>query len=871
MTQPTQELPPWLSASTSFITTRGRVFPTTVVVNLPLTYYGPSIPLGSGWVYGGSTSPPPEPTSTVSGQTETLSDTSATSEASVTSEASSSSESSLSATETSSETSSAAVSSESSSATALSSSSVESSSSSTSETSSSSSESSSSTSQSASSSLSLLPSTSTSASSTSSSTTSSSSSTSSTSSSSSTTSLTSTSSLSTSSLLPSTTFPLPSLISTAIPSETSAAVFAHNQGLSRGAIIAISFASVAVALCLVLCCALLLLGRRRRSYIGHDLSVNTGILPPGLGDERGSLLAGRGSGGESPELGPEPGSPEMEDTSHLPIAQIYLGSRRNSSLSAQRGEYHSIGQAPAAGEGEVAVAAEKSPSSRGARTNESGGTVSSHGLFYRPQSAGSPASEMLEEGRVMTAQRGTRLPFFHLGRLSWLARRLSGQQDPPAASRSLAQASGDDEDNWVSVPHATHSVTSPLLPPPAAEPATATTREYVTASERPQVPSPPSSPPPTSYFNVRPSMGARRESGQSAGSLYFDAPSRGQSPDIALRPPTAPSISTKSKEGSVGAPRTADYHSNPGGGPVKFTWPRFGSSIASPVTTREGTREGDLLELPVPLAYARPTTSSMSNPRRESKLSSSLAISTGDEMRRRSAPELSTSSRTVSPTLEEGPPPAFESWKRKLASEKQLPPIPVMEPTELSSRRLTLGPASFVGTPRIVTQPSIASFHGDTQSQYPLSYHDSSNPSSTGRYGHVPHSSISSDKPIPVGENISPFSTTSDRARSDESQMPSLSAMTGALGATGSGGNTGSASAQGASELKPTTELGELPKPGDRPPRRAPVGLSLKPSTGNLGEEAGSSPTPPPPPSARPDAPGLAPPPPPRDDVGRMI
>ncbi|KAG8879724.1 hypothetical protein FRB97_001470 [Tulasnella sp. 331] len=64
MTAPTQILPPWLSVSTSFINTGGVPVATTFVVPVPETYYGPSIPLDSAWVYGGSTSPPPGVTST---------------------------------------------------------------------------------------------------------------------------------------------------------------------------------------------------------------------------------------------------------------------------------------------------------------------------------------------------------------------------------------------------------------------------------------------------------------------------------------------------------------------------------------------------------------------------------------------------------------------------------------------------------------------------------------------------------------------------------------------------------------------------------------------------------------------------------------
>ncbi|KAN0124148.1 hypothetical protein V8E53_015846 [Lactarius tabidus] len=61
MTAPTQQLPSWLSDSTSIATdAAGQPTATfTTVINLPLTYYGPSIPLGTDgvWVYGGSSSP----------------------------------------------------------------------------------------------------------------------------------------------------------------------------------------------------------------------------------------------------------------------------------------------------------------------------------------------------------------------------------------------------------------------------------------------------------------------------------------------------------------------------------------------------------------------------------------------------------------------------------------------------------------------------------------------------------------------------------------------------------------------------------------------------------------------------------------------
>ncbi|KAH9956041.1 hypothetical protein BGW80DRAFT_1466699 [Lactifluus volemus] len=57
MAAPTQALPSWLSDSTSLATdSAGQATATfTTVVSLPLTYYGPLIPLGPDgvWVYGG--------------------------------------------------------------------------------------------------------------------------------------------------------------------------------------------------------------------------------------------------------------------------------------------------------------------------------------------------------------------------------------------------------------------------------------------------------------------------------------------------------------------------------------------------------------------------------------------------------------------------------------------------------------------------------------------------------------------------------------------------------------------------------------------------------------------------------------------------
>ncbi|KAF8151037.1 hypothetical protein B0H34DRAFT_666363 [Crassisporium funariophilum] len=66
MAQPSQVFPPWLTPSPSVITNAAGVpvSTSTTIIYLPLTYFGPSIPLGSLFVFGGSTSPATVPTAT---------------------------------------------------------------------------------------------------------------------------------------------------------------------------------------------------------------------------------------------------------------------------------------------------------------------------------------------------------------------------------------------------------------------------------------------------------------------------------------------------------------------------------------------------------------------------------------------------------------------------------------------------------------------------------------------------------------------------------------------------------------------------------------------------------------------------------------
>ncbi|EAU85188.1 hypothetical protein CC1G_06204 [Coprinopsis cinerea okayama7 len=59
MAAPTQHYPPWLTPSQVVVTdAAGAVSTETTIVYLPLTYLGPSIPLGDLYTYGGSTWPP---------------------------------------------------------------------------------------------------------------------------------------------------------------------------------------------------------------------------------------------------------------------------------------------------------------------------------------------------------------------------------------------------------------------------------------------------------------------------------------------------------------------------------------------------------------------------------------------------------------------------------------------------------------------------------------------------------------------------------------------------------------------------------------------------------------------------------------------
>ncbi|OSC98533.1 hypothetical protein PYCCODRAFT_1375142 [Trametes coccinea BRFM310] len=71
MSAPTQVLPSWLTLSTTLVTLPdGSVSTSSATLRLPLTYFGPSIPLGTDgvWTYGGLT-PPPSTTATPTSST----------------------------------------------------------------------------------------------------------------------------------------------------------------------------------------------------------------------------------------------------------------------------------------------------------------------------------------------------------------------------------------------------------------------------------------------------------------------------------------------------------------------------------------------------------------------------------------------------------------------------------------------------------------------------------------------------------------------------------------------------------------------------------------------------------------------------------
>ncbi|KAG1842490.1 hypothetical protein DFJ58DRAFT_806033 [Suillus subalutaceus] len=88
----TQQLPSWMTLSTTVYTNAaGQTITSETTLQLPLTYYGPSIPLGSdgAWTYGGLTSPAASTSSLTTSSTATSSTFTPTSSATPTSSSSS--------------------------------------------------------------------------------------------------------------------------------------------------------------------------------------------------------------------------------------------------------------------------------------------------------------------------------------------------------------------------------------------------------------------------------------------------------------------------------------------------------------------------------------------------------------------------------------------------------------------------------------------------------------------------------------------------------------------------------------------------------------------------------------------------------------
>ncbi|KAG9032899.1 hypothetical protein FS837_002586 [Tulasnella sp. UAMH 9824] len=941
MTQPTQVLPYWLSASTTFVTTEGTVFPTTVVVNLPQTYYGPSIPLGPGWVFGGSTSPPPGATltsatgaaSSVAAETPSPSASELTSGASETASATASPSSFA--------TSSGIPISVSSGATPASS----------------------------------VPSTSPPESSASASP------------SSVTGPLTSTPSisLSSSSITP-TSRSSASVVdacttlfgcSTPTPTTTATAESSNSHKLSTGAIVAIALVSAIAAAILLACCIVIFLRRRRRRSPNHGspLEGNISALPPPLGDERGSLLAGRRSGGESPDLEGDGATTvyrdappaaaaddevrsEEEDLTHLPIANKYIAQRRSSDSwasrpnsraagslkgrDAERGAYHAVGDTEAAAEvaggatvaaaaaGAAATAASAHQAGQGSGSSASHAhTHSSRGLFYASGAsngeehhrAPSPTSGgSHENAEVVTAQRATRSPLARLARLSWFARNRN-TASPGIGARGL-QTDSDEEGGWVNLRSTSQQMreqggqplTTPLLsqPPSGGGRVPIVTRQVASRSNTALVDPPQSPPPPVAFFNVPRSRSAARRSGQSGRSsqsgqtVFFDAeeePTQApapvfmprtstEAPALTFTPPATavpavqPQRSSLPPSGSESSrdqarPTAADFPVPPAAlsPSLSYQWPQFRNSDSQ---NNDSASLSATSESPIPPGQALPGLYSRSLSG-VGIVGAPIVASRGDtldppeEERRRhaSAPNLREQALAVEEnsyrgrlsTLAES---TSDSWRARALS-----PVAASAAAAISgvsggderSRRMTLGPASFVDTPQVVDQSDVASLRGDVHSSYTgngtnSNRGDASYPSRNGAQGGTmaTHSTFSTG---PAQRRLAPTPHRQPSLSAIGGRPLSLTSDTAAGTGSDSGTGTGTGSGTGGSSAQQSpqsvrvvqmTELGEL-----RPPRRA----AAPPSLAIVGERMRPSiDTPPPPPSANPDREALSPPPP---------
>ncbi|KAG8899276.1 hypothetical protein FRC01_010602 [Tulasnella sp. 417] len=482
----------------------------------------------------------------------------------------------------------------------------------------------------------------------------------------------------------------------------------------------------------------------------------------------------------------------------------------------------------------------------------------------------------------------------------------------------------DDEAGWVNLRSTSQQmrersagpVTTPLLsqPPAGGGRVPIIMRQAASRSNTALVDAPPQSPPPpVAFFNMPRSRSAARQSGQSAHStqsgqtVFFDAeeePTAGPAPAFMPRtsteapvvtltpPPVAATFAGQQQRNSLpasgseseGGPTAADFPIPP---PVlspslSYQWPQFRNSdsqnndSASPSVTTES---------PIPPGQALPGLFSRSlsgvgmvgAPIVASR-GDTLEPSLGAEERRRhvSAPNLREqalaaqegSHRGRLSTLDES---TGDSWRSRALSPVAASAAAAITGASLTggderSRRLTLGPASFVDTPQVVDQSEVASLRGDVHSSYTgngtQSNRDASYPSRNGAQGGTmaSHSTFSTGgaqqrlAPTPHRQpSLSaiggrPWSLTSDAAAGTGSDSGT---------GTGTGSGTGGSSAQQSPQsvrVARLTELGEL-----RPPQRA----AAPPSLAIVGERMRPSiDTPPPPPSANPDTGSLSPPPP---------
>ncbi|KAG8931777.1 hypothetical protein FRC02_002184 [Tulasnella sp. 418] len=646
-TQPTQELPYWLSLSRTVYTSNGVAITNSAVVNLPLTYYGPSIPLGDGWVYGGLTSPAPQPTTSQSALSSSIF-TSGTSTGTPTitqqtlppffpsstiPQSSGGTSTQLSATSSNLPTS-----------------------------------------------IPISPSSATPGQSTSS----------------------ASSQIQTSSV-PSTITSAPSSTLPNVAGTPSATVQSDpnraRRGLSPGAIVAI-VVSVAVLLTAIILCLIIYRRHRQRRSLGRNLDVNTSVLPPGPGDERSSLLYGRQNGGESPGQ-----SPEMSETQRLPMATMYMtaptydpdevdehGNRRPSppigtALAGSGNNGHSPG------------------GSSNSRSQPSGSSVASRDLFYNAspdrEAAPSPGSgSEVRHAKVLTAQRATRRPLARLARMSWFGFNRNTQTTSMAATAGSSKEF--DEESWVNVPSGSTPATT-QTPAPAL--VSAPVKSAAKRSTSRIAPSPPSSPPPVSYFNLRP--GSRRTSGQSLATVYYDARSSASRDSGQTRPqqPEDPPRASESEESHGG------HGGNGGNGQSDIDFPHSPSlmspkwpGFSTPQTESKDNTPESNLDDPAPGAYEGFGTKGETG-----AVSGGLARISQHEDEGES---LLRGHEAAEQSLSEEPPSSGQGWSQVLRKAHMGPSGNVGEFGDV--RRYTLGQVAYPDRPRISPHSSIASLHGET-------------------------------------------------------------------------------------------------------------------------------------------------------------